>query len=105
MQVGQRDSFGAVPFTSIDFGGQRHPWIAPLLEKGNQLMKERKLVFLQIACRNVELNRGSSVSPRQPLGMLNHVGNRNVQITAAGKIALKGIRLMEQGVEYEEPTR
>jgi hypothetical protein len=48
MQVGQRNPFGTVTFTGIDFGGQRHTRVVPLLEEGNQLMKVRKLVILRI---------------------------------------------------------
>ena len=45
MQVGQRDPFGTVTFTGVDFGGQRQARVVPLLEKGNQLMKVRELIL------------------------------------------------------------
>jgi putative heme iron utilization protein len=50
MQVGKRNPFGTVTFTGIDFGGKRQTRVVPLLEKGNQLMKVRKLVILQLPC-------------------------------------------------------
>ena len=50
MQVGERNPFRAVTFTGIDFGGKRYTRVAPLLEKGNELMKVWKLIILQLAC-------------------------------------------------------
>src|SRR5689334_18115952 len=105
MQVGQRNPFGTVAFTSIDLAGQRQTRVVALLEKGNQLMKVRKLVILQFACRKVQLNWGSWVARRQLLGVLNHIRVCDIQITAAREIALKGSGLMEQRIQHKEPAR
>lgn len=48
MQVGQRNAFGTVPFTGIDFGHNRQTGVIPLLEEGNKVMKVRKLILLQL---------------------------------------------------------
>ena len=63
-------------FTSIDFGGERQPKVAPLLKKGNELMKVWKLVNLQLACGKVQLDRGGSIPRRQLIRVLNYVGIR-----------------------------
>jgi hypothetical protein len=105
MQVGQRNPFRTVTFTGIDFGGQRHTRVVPLLEQGNQLMKGGKLVILQLPGGKVQLNRGDWVSRRQLRGVLNHIRVRDIQIAAAAQLALKGIGLMEQRIQHKEPTR
>src|SRR6266540_4972657 len=105
MQVGQRNPFGTVPFTGINFGGQRQTRVVSLLEKGNQLMKEGKLVILQLPCGNVELDRGGSVSRRQLRVVVNHIRVCDIQIAAAREIALKGLGLMKQRIQHKETTR
>src|ERR671931_1272483 len=105
MQVGQRDPFGTVPFTGIDFGDNRQTRVVLLPEEGDKLMEVGKLVLLQLPGGKVEMNRVGGVARRQLRAMLNHIGVRDIQITAAREIALKGIRLMEQRIEDKEPAR
>ncbi len=68
-------------------------------------MKVRELFILQRPCGKVQLNRGGCVARRQLRVMLNQIGICDIEIAAAGDIALKDIRLVEQRIEHKEATR
>src|SRR5262245_16292350 len=104
MQVGQRNPFGTVTLTGVYLAGQCHAWIVALLEKGYELMKVRELVFFQLPCGKVELDRGGWVARRHLIRVLKQIGNRDIQVAAATQIALKGIGLMKQRIQHKEPA-
>src|SRR5262249_38694107 len=105
MQVGQRNPLGTVTFTSIDFAAHRQTGVAALLQEGHKAPKVRKVILLHLTYGEVKLNRIAAIVRRQLRGVVNPILVGGIQNRAAGDIALKSIRLVEQGIEYKDATR
>jgi hypothetical protein len=104
MQEGKRNPLGAVPFTGIDFAANRQTRVAALRQEGNNSLKVRHVLLLQLADGKVKLNRMAAIARGQLCIVLKPIVIHDVPNTAAGDIALKGIRPVEQDIEHKDAT-